>query len=149
MKAVISCVLLALHSRGASPTSSPPEVSMAPSPALAASQRADSVFLARVIALRAAPAGWSRLIETWQEVDYEVLRVFKGDLRVGERVVVRHPIVARSATAADRPGLRADWFSPGGRLLVFARREAAGWTGVDEEVGAMAATDEALAALGR
>lgn len=149
MRAVVPCITLALSSCGAGPMVTPAEVSMSDSHVIQARDRADVVFLARILELRPAPTGWSGFVETWQEVSYEVVQVFKGELRAGEQISVRHRIVARSRTAADQPGLRKDWFVVGGRLVVFARRDAAGWSTVDEEQGVMLPMDPLLTVLGR
>ena len=117
--------------------------------------RSDIVFVGLVERLGAPPTHWSGYLATYQGVQYRVQAVLKGALTGGD-AVVHHAVVRNSPTAepGDAPGLRADVFTPGARLLVMALRDASGgWVSMSERLGALAYTPElaeqATAALSR
>lgn len=96
-------------------------VRAAPSDALL--RRADLVFAGRVRRIGPPPGEYSGAATALQEVRYDVLRVFKGQVDGdARRAAVAHPIIALSATASRRaPRLSEAMFTRGNELLVFAQ----------------------------
>lgn len=115
------------------------------------------VFVGEVVSVGRPPGVWSGDVQFFQEVTYRVTKVLRGDAsKPGELVVVRHLVVADSATADhDVPQLLPGLFNPGASLLVLAHDEpqrethATRWTSANEQYGVAAATPALVDALER
>lgn len=96
---------------------------------------ADVVFVGRVLTLGPAPGGWSGTLAIFQTVEYEIVRVEKGDLQIGQHVTIAHPVVALSRSAGPSPGLSSTLFAQGALLRVYAVRSEGRLEVFDENLG--------------
>lgn len=101
------------------------------------------IFIGTVTELGPPPSFWSGRFPSYQKVTYQVEEVLKGN-KISE-ITVAHIIVAKSKTArADEPALSPALFQKGNRLIVIAVQDQGEWRSMDENVGAIAYSEEAL-----
>lgn len=86
-------------------------------------QNANYVIVGEVRAVGPEPRAWSGRIAQYQEVEYTVRTVLKGE-DLPAKFVVAHAVVKGSPTAReDRPGLSPHFFAKGRVLIVGAIRK--------------------------
>ncbi len=79
-----------------------------------------NVVVARLISLEPSPKIWSGTLATFQAATYELTEVLKGTgLEIGARVVVDHPLVAKTRTVKQTPELDDAWFVAGRSFVLF------------------------------
>jgi hypothetical protein len=96
------------------------------------------VYEATIAEVGRSPGAWSGVYAIYQTVTYRITKVHADRdrrLAVGDRVTVRHPLVASSETADREPRLRPDLVRVGASVIVLADWRDDQWTGVDERHG--------------
>src|SRR5262245_22328592 len=98
---------------------------------------AELVVVGQLASLGSSPGLWSGIVPSYQEAVYEKLRYLKGAPRITQvRLIVLHPIVSRSMTAAEgAPILRSSIFRCGATLVLFLRERAGRLITFDENYG--------------
>lgn len=101
------------------------------------------VFIGTVTELGAPPKFWSGRFPSFQKVTYQVEEVLKGN-KVSQ-ITVAHIVVAKSKTGrSDEPGLSPALFQKGNRLIVIVVEREGELRSMDEDLGAVAYSEEAL-----
>jgi len=107
-------------------------------------RKSDLVFVGVLLSLGKPPLYWSGGSNAYQTAKYKVERILKGQYGASE-ISIDHVLVwgSRTAESGETPGLSRNLFAVNSRLIVGARRADSGiWKALDEDYGALPATDE-------
>jgi hypothetical protein len=115
--------------------------------------RAPVILIGSVLSVGAPPDSWSGRVPAYQEVTYRPVRwlwVLPPLAPNGERLVIRHLVVAKSRTAdPEHPRLRTDLFKEGAEMLLFVDLVDGQWTCIGENYGAVPLTPEVRDLIGK
>jgi hypothetical protein len=107
------------------------------------------IFIGLVLEIGKPPADWSGYFKAYQRVRYKIERILKGQFGASE-INVDHIVVMDSKTArpGEEPGLSSSLFSKDSKLIVFADKGPNGvWINLDEDFGALAATEQRVSQI--